>query len=279
MTLRTFLKRADVQQLYRDTFPSMPDQPPMPPMAAVSQTTRASAVGTAFDYLLRFYVRHLNPDAVVCRWIAESGVRFARVTIDDKATNARLESIIRTAKAAEAAIQEHGVIRPEHAAAALALAPLDAIFRTKRFSPTWLVEPAAADIDDLLTLAELLHHQDWLVASRVCRLNCTFGEASLAIGGADCDLIVDGLLVDIKTTVEGRMRPADLRQILAYWALSTMDPDCPAIDTVGVYGARHGVLTSIPVAELASPAALQAFLTGFGGLMATGATQAVAPRV
>jgi len=278
MSLRAFLMRAEVQQLYRDTFPTMPDQPPMPPMAAVSQTTNASAVGTAFDYLLRFYVRHLNPDAVVRRWVAEAGVNHAWLTVDE-ATNARLESIIRTAKAAEAAIQEHGVIRPEHAAAALALAPLDAIFRTKRFSPTWLVEPAAADIDDLMTLAELLHHQDWLVASRVCRLNCTFGKASLAIGGADCDLIVDGLLVDIKTTVEGRMRPADLRQILAYWALSTMDPDCPAIDTVGVYGARHGVLTSIPLAELASPAALQAFLTGFGELMAIGATQAVAPRV
>ncbi len=79
MSLRTFLTRPAVKQLYIDTFPAMPDQPPMPSIVAAPRSTKnASPVGTAFDYLVRFYARHLNPEAVVRPWVAMNGVRKLR---------------------------------------------------------------------------------------------------------------------------------------------------------------------------------------------------------
>ena len=40
-------------------------------MAAPPLTENFSLVGTAFDYLLRFYIERQNPKAVTRKWVAE----------------------------------------------------------------------------------------------------------------------------------------------------------------------------------------------------------------
>lgn len=58
-------------------------------------------------------------------------------------------------------------------------------------------------------------------------------------GGADGDLIVDGILFELKT-YQGLLFPAAVRQLLAYVLLDT--EDVYAIKGVGLYMVRHGKL-------------------------------------
>ena len=42
-------------------------------MLAPPKSRRYPLVGTAFDYLMRFYIKKINPNAVTRRWVAFSG--------------------------------------------------------------------------------------------------------------------------------------------------------------------------------------------------------------
>ena len=72
--------------MFRERFP-LPRTRIDSPLLAPPITRRYSVVGTAFDYLLRFRVKSIFPNARTCRWIAEEAVdtikfksgRYARV--------------------------------------------------------------------------------------------------------------------------------------------------------------------------------------------------------
>ncbi|AWB10121.1 hypothetical protein TDSAC_0758 [Thermodesulfobium acidiphilum] len=40
-------------------------------------------VGTAFDYLLRFYIKNKNPNAIEHEWVAMSSLRLLEYRVDD----------------------------------------------------------------------------------------------------------------------------------------------------------------------------------------------------
>ena len=65
-------------------------------------------------------------------------------------------------------------------------------------------------------------------------------DGSGDVGGADADLIVDGTLIDIKTTVEQRIRPEWIWQLLGYVLLDYSDSY--RINAIGLYMARQGIL-------------------------------------
>ena len=69
-------------------------------------------------------------------------------------------------------------------------------------------------------------------------LNPTF-DGSLDVGGADADLIVNGTLIDIKTTKERRIRPDWIQQLLGYVLLDYSDHH--RINSIGLYMARQGI--------------------------------------
>lgn len=70
MSLTSFLQNRDVRQRFRQEIV-------IPPMAVKREilapplSGRYSLVGTAFDYLMRFFLKQLNQDAVTTGWIAE----------------------------------------------------------------------------------------------------------------------------------------------------------------------------------------------------------------
>ena len=71
---------------------------------------------------------------------------------------------------------------------------------------------------------------------------------SVAIGGADADFILDGCLVDIKSTVNPKIDIAWLRQVLGYTLLDT--DDAYGINSVGILLSRQGVMTRWPLEPL-----------------------------
>ncbi len=66
------------------------------------------------------------------------------------------------------------------------------------------------------------------------------------MGGADVDLIVGDVLVDLKTTKESEIKVNYLDQLLGYYLLARrlrrIDPTFPEINRLAIYFCRHGHL-------------------------------------
>ena len=133
----------------------------------------------------------------------------------------------------------------------LELAQIDALYRTSRPDP-WLGVTDPKDVEDLVALFHLFEKQEWLRGKKLIFLNPTFGKASTLVGGADADLILDDLLVDIKCSKNRDFFGGVFHQLLGYYILSSIggvgEPPRPhMIKHIGVYYARHGELLTFPV--------------------------------
>ena len=70
-------------------------------------------------------------------------------------------------------------------------------------------------------------------------LNPTF-EGSIDVGGADADLIVNGMLIDIKASVKQEIQSDWVRQLMGYLLLDYTD--VYHINSIGLYMARQRIL-------------------------------------
>ena len=74
MSLTSFVRNnKDVRERFKQEFPSLKFSV-QKPLLAPPLTKHNILMGTAFDYLLRFYLKRLNPQAVESRWAAENAV-------------------------------------------------------------------------------------------------------------------------------------------------------------------------------------------------------------
>lgn len=89
--------------------------------------------------------------------------------------------------------------------------------------------------------------------------NPSFGAGSTLVNGADADLIIDGMLVDFKTTQFTAASTADILQIVGYAALNHIyeEGDIVAkekpqydLSSIALYKARFGVLERCGIAKL-----------------------------
>lgn len=92
-------------------------------------------------------------------------------------------------------------------------------------------------LDDMAGLTAMFYKPWAYYLGRPSILNPRFGL--VGGGGADGDLIVDGVLFELKT-YQGLLFPATIRQLLAYVLLDT--EDVYAISGMGIYMVRHGRL-------------------------------------
>ncbi len=99
-------------------------------------------------------------------------------------------------------------------------------------------------IDDIRKLTELA--RDHLPLSNP-KFGITFGASSTWIGGADCDLIDEGCLIDVKC-VKNPEPTAFLRQAIAYALLDVDDEH--KLDSVGIYLACQGILWKVSLDEI-----------------------------
>jgi hypothetical protein len=109
-----------------------------------------------------------------------------------------------------------------------------------------LAIPEDAWVDDLCALSWLFYDKHSHLLSLPFTLNPTF-TGSNDVGGADADLIVNGCLLDIKTTIGQKIDAKHLRQLVGYALLDYNDAH--HIDSVGIYMARQGELFTWPIAD------------------------------
>ena len=230
-----------------------------------------STIGIAFDYRLRYWLAVTPPTELLAyrgaaAYIASRHHAARIVDLDDP-------SVARTFAARFFAAMPGlvGAIAPVGhqladdaeatlARICLALALFEEVYRIgpgrsprldvvgQNAAPATLLDGIErAWVDDVVALSRAFYRScaGWL--DRPAILNPTFA-ASRVVGGADGDLVWDGALIEIKTTVNHRFDTSWLRQLLGYVLLDT--DDALHIDAVGVYLARQAHLATWPLADI-----------------------------
>lgn len=243
-------------------------------------------VGTAFDYLLRFQIKHINPKAITQPWVAETGAALVQAgvmgatTIKYKVINGKITritaedrgvkiggKIIKDANKRYAVFQKNGKLCDELIKSALLLAQLDNVYRLGRLDPN-LGTVDDNDITDLRRIYSLVEAQ-LFKAKRVCLLNPTFGASEL-VGGADADLVIDDMLIDIKATKHLRLIRRDFNQLLGYYCLYRIGGIKGAaakhnINKLGIYYSRYGYLHIMNIDDVINQNTFPHFLVWFKG--------------
>ncbi|GAF76488.1 unnamed protein product, partial [marine sediment metagenome] len=94
---------------------------------------------------------------------------------------------------------------------------------------------------------------DKFKAKKHCILNPTFGKGSGIVGGADADLIIDDVLIDIKSSKNIEIKRRDLNQIIGYYLLSLIGSingkEKSKIKKIGIYFARYSHFWECPLSN------------------------------
>ena len=244
------------------------------PIKAPPLTENYGVVGTAFDYLFRFRLQRINSTAQTTRWVAEQGVEQMDASehiydLDNDAflskadrQRRKADKYIAEARAEHRAYLKSGTVTDKLLIAALRLAYLDVSYRVGQDHINWqgLKAPNPTDVADLQALLDLIDESNFK-ANHICLLNPTFGQAaSQLVGGADADLFVDDVLIDIKTTKAPGLDSRALYQLVGYYLLHGFDGlQCGGakavhapINFLGIYYSRYGYLWKVPVGEILS---------------------------
>lgn len=256
MSLTEFLGLKDVKTKFLELFPKPPftikHEILAPPL-----TTNYPLVGTAFDYLLRFFLEYSYDQIKSNHWIAENSLEilgklveviqnyrekelpkdlqqilsrlFSLIDKDfnTKNNNQKVEIVKEWYKKVKILIMEakknhnkflsNGEITESLIESTIKLAQADIIYRAGIIDKN-LSKINKDDVTDLRNLISLVDLNDFKPKYRLY-LNPSFGIASEMLGGADADLIIDDTIIEIKTTKKLEMRRDYYNQLIGYYTL------------------------------------------------------------
>jgi hypothetical protein len=276
MSLTSFLKIPKVKQRFAKTFP----MPPFELSARIVSpplTKHYTLVGTAFDYLMRFYLMRLNPRHIAQTWVAGEAINclrdlpevFLRYGYTSDQINRGLEEGNKIISQAQTELSHYlgsGKLTNKLIESALHLAQLDPIYRARFIDPNIGIVDKG-DVDDLRSLISHIDPAKFK-AKKVCILNPTFGRGSELVGGADCDLLLDDKLIDIKTTTVFQLKSDYYFQLIGYYILYKIGgidgaPKGIKIRRLGVYFSRHAFLHLIPISAFTENPEFLSFVDWF----------------
>lgn len=265
MSLTSFLKYKDVKEKFKQEFP-MPKFNLSGDLLAAPKTNHYIRVGIAFDYLMRFYLKRINRNAITQVWVAEVACAYAIKLINDDKILKKIINILKDSKKIYSEYLKTGEMNDEVIKTCLLLAPLD-LFRRGLFIDPYIGTTNPRDIEDLKDLIKLVNPKEFK-SRKICMLNPTFGKASKLVGGADMDLLLDNALIDIKTTKFLKLKRDYLNQLIGYYILFLIGgiddaPPKAKVEFIGVYYSRHGLLYKIPIREVVGKCDLQKFILWF----------------
>jgi hypothetical protein len=262
MSLTKFISIPDVKQKFAEEFP-LPSVSLKGPIIAPPITNNYGLVGTAFDYLMRFYLERLNPNCIKEPWVARISVELSRPSTQLFTATSRL--LVFAEKSYQCYLKT-GTVDDDILKSAIFLAQLDVIYRVGMVDK----KMGTADEGDLSDLRNLLEavKPDSFKAHEICILNPTFGDASGLVGGADADLLIDGVLIDIKTTKKLEFTREQYNQLVGYYILNRISGQMATkrgvgISTMGIYYSRYGSLHLIPTDVIADKENLSEFIAWF----------------
>jgi len=291
MSLTTFVAVQHIRERIREEFakPRLEDKPQMlaPPV-----TKNYALVGIAFDYLLRFHLQYRNPKAHARNWIAEHGMVFLKTKKElfEQACGLMEQARLDYSLFLQTGKQTDSLVR-----SVVFLAKMDSLYRIGPFHPVFLpgqegksfrskfLTPDERDEADLQKLIAVLP-KGIFNSKRVCILNPTFGNASALVGGGDADLVLDDMLIEVKTTKNFELSRYCFNQLIGYYCLYKIGGIDGArrncrIRKIGVYFSRHAYLWSVTTKELAEDEKFERFARWFKRAAKQSEQWEVSPRV
>ena len=127
--------------------------------------------------------------------------------------------------------------------------------------------PTKEQVRELQKLYKVIPWHDFKPKNSII-LNPTFNKGSELIGGADCDLIVDDCIVEIKTVQTKSVSIRDLRQLCGYYILAKefgISNYSSNINNIAVYHSRSGILSKYSVKDVLNPKHEKEFLVALVG--------------
>jgi hypothetical protein len=228
-------------------------------------------LGIALDYLIRFNLERTNKRTCSSdgAWVAEYGYEVIMRAIEFRKgkwfrIGANGEKRVRSEHFREFMLTEFQKAKTNHKKFVKDGILTEALVRSSVFLAKleirWRSGIVDANIDSIEKdkieeLKDLYGIVPWesLKANQRCVLNPTFGKGSELIGGADADLVIDDMLVDIKSSKKFKLERYALNQIIGYYLLSIIGgingKKLPRIKHVGIYFARFGYLFQFPVSH------------------------------
>jgi hypothetical protein len=243
MSLTSFLELPEVKEKFQQEF-EVPKLAAKKEIQAPPLSSRYRLVGIAFDYLLRFWLQRHNDKVISRPWVAERACELLyghnadadnRIysndgkvvgTIDGKPPAPLDPAFTEASRLLDQARKEHelylsfGKLTDKLIRTTIHLAQLDFIYRDGYIDKN-LGHVYPKDVQDLRTLITLVK-SELFRAKNLCLLNPTFGKASELINGADADLVIDDMIIDVKTTKDFRLEPKHFFQLLGYYTLYTI---------------------------------------------------------
>ena len=267
MSLTSFLEIQDVQAKFQMEFPKPRFDIKRELLAPPLLGAHPRLVGTSFDYLLRFYVKYLNPQAQQdeAGWVAEGAVRMLKRRGENQLYELGNVAVVEARQNYQKFLST-GKFTDELLRSTLLLAKLDPLMRRSNYIVENLEFIDKEDIADLGNLINVVDPNLFRTQGRVL-LNPDFGPGSLVVRGGDADLIWDNCLIDIKTTKELTFSRKSFDQLLGYYILSIferkLEPDIEPINRLGIYFARYAYLYEFPVDQVINPKTFPQFVKWF----------------
>jgi hypothetical protein len=107
-------------------------------------------------------------------------------------------------------------------------------------------------VKDLVTVSRQFHdrNRDLVRSFKTAVVGPTLAGSD-DIGGADCDLVVDGCLIDVKATLRPGLETAHLRQLVGYWLLDY--DDALHLSSAAIILLRHCLTHNFTIPDLIGP--------------------------
>jgi hypothetical protein len=267
MSLLSFIQQPDVRAKFKAEFPK-PKFIAKKQLQAPPETKNYQLVGTAFHYLLEFYVQYLNPQAKVRDGVDEDEKELLKKAAACPYPDNEVFKILANAKSHLSVFLKTGQFTEELFQSAMLLGKMDYVRRGGSIGDILqgLYDINKQDIQDLKNLIAIVDPNQFKSTAQVF-INPVFGIASASVGGADADLIIGDLLIEIKVTKEFEFKREYFNQSIGYYILSVLNQkyeqghyDSYDIKRIGVYFARHGYLHVMNVDDIVNPAQFPAFL-------------------
>ncbi|MDP2345548.1 MAG: hypothetical protein Q8O67_31685 [Deltaproteobacteria bacterium] len=254
MSVKSFFEVAGHRAEFDAFFPDLPAEELGPIRVSSASPASASLLGTAFDYGCRFHLLVRNGRLAVERdlWIAERAPKVAAARGGDAATLASFELALIAGRQAQDRVRRSGGTFDDDALDAIfLLAQLDVVFRTKRLHGACRC-PTAGERDELRQALALVAEQSAFTAQKRCLLNPVFGAGSTLIGGADGDVIIDDVLIDLKLSAKSKLQRSWWREVITYLALDDLGTQ-RGLSGVGIYLARCGTFGTLSADRVRLP--------------------------
>ena len=298
MSLSKFIELPDVKAKFKQES-EKPRFSIDKPLLAPVITSNPPKIGTAFDYLLRFYANYLNPNAVSNQWVAEASLGLLNDIKDNDTVlitpNFRLgkapdavdltkgfienckelkyqchseaKLTIETAKKNLRSYLKTGKMGDKLIASALDLAKLDVLWRAGYLHPKKRSKPDKNDMEDLRNLISIINPET-IKADHTCVLNPIFGPKATKLMSADGDIVIDDILIDIKTVKNLKVDRSIFNQLIGYYTLYRIGgirgmPSSNQINKLGVYFSRHGYLHTYQVEDIINESTYLDFIEWF----------------